>query len=167
MRSQPLYVSTPAPTWAQTYDTHLPRSQFHPQHKFSKVDFSRFDGKNVQGWISKANKFFLLNSIMDSVTKVIYAALYLDGEADYWYQIVQPTHPGLTWEAFTTLLLSRFSTGIQGNLIGKFDKLSQTSTVEAYVLQFEELRDYLTSNYPLHTEEFYLSNFLSGLRADI
>lgn len=35
------------------------------------------------------------------------------------------------------------------------------------MLQFEELRGYLMSNYPLHTEEFYLSIFLSALRADI
>lgn len=55
---------------------------------------------------------------MDSATKVIYAALYLDGEADYWYQTVQPTHPSLTWEAFTALLLTRFSTGI----LGKFNR---------------------------------------------
>lgn len=43
----------------------------------------------------------------------------------------------------------------------------QTSTVEAYIGQFEELRSHLLSTNKLLTEEFYVASFLSGLRQDI
>ncbi|KAK1387676.1 hypothetical protein POM88_015854 [Heracleum sosnowskyi] len=104
---------------------------------------------------------------MDSTTKVIYAALYLEDEADYWYQTVQAEYPGLGWEAFSSLLLRRFSTGNQGNLIGKFNKLTQTCSVDNYIAKFEELRGYMMITYSLHIDEFYFSSFLSGLRANI
>lgn len=157
------------PTQSQntTTEPHIFRPYMQPQYKFPKMDFPRFDGKNVCGWISKAEKIFQLNPIMDSPTKVIYAVLYLDNEADYWYQTVQAEYLGLGWEAFTTLLLRRFSTGNQGNLIGKFNKLTQTSTVDAYVAEFAELRGYQINSYALYPEEFYLSSFLSGLWPDI
>lgn len=109
----------------------------------------------------------MLNHVLDSATKVIYAALYLDDEADYWYQTIQAEYPNLNWENFIPLLLLRFSTGCQCNLIEKFNKLTQTSSVDNYIAQFEELRGYMMSTYTLQTEEFYLSSFLSGLRPDI
>lgn len=109
----------------------------------------------------------MLNPIMDSRTKVIYAALYLDNEADFRYQTIQAEYPGMGWEAFTKLLLRQFSTGNHSNLIGKFNKVTQTGTVDVYVAEFEELRGYLMSTYALHMDEFYLSSFINGLRSDI
>lgn len=103
--------------WNSTYDHFAYRPQLQPQYKFSKMDFPRFDGENPCGWISKADNFFLLNPIMDSTTKVIYATLYLDDEADYWYQTIQVEYPGLSWELFISSLLKRFSTWNQANLI--------------------------------------------------
>lgn len=109
----------------------------------------------------------MLNPNIDSHTKVVYAALYLEEEADHWYQTVQAEHYGLTWELFVELLLKRFSTCNQENLIGKFNKLTQTGSVDAYITQFEELRGFMMLRHSIHTEEFYLASFLSGLRADI
>lgn len=81
--------------WIPSFDNPLTKPLYQTQYKFPKMDFPRFDGKNVRGWISKAEKFFLLNPVMDSTTKVIYTALYLDEEADYWYQTIQAQYPGL------------------------------------------------------------------------
>lgn len=131
------------------------------------MDFPRFDGKNARGWVNKADKFFMLNPSIDTFTKVIYAALYLEGEADFWYQTVQVENQRLSWEIFLELVMKRFSTGNQENLIGKFNKLVQGGKVDEYIVQFEELRGYMMSKYPLHSEDFYLSSFLSGLRSDI
>lgn len=104
---------------------------------------------------------------MDPRSKVDYAALYLEGDADKWYQTIQESQPLLTWETFTALVLQRFSTGSQENLIGRFNKLMQTGTVEAYIGQFEDLRSHLISTNKLLTEDFYVASFLSCLRQDI
>lgn len=68
---------------------------------------------------------------------------------------------------FVELLIKRFSTSNQENLIGKFNKLTQTGSVDSYITQFEELRGFMMSRHSIHTEEFYLASFWSGLRADI
>lgn len=109
----------------------------------------------------------MLNPLMEPHTKVVYAALYLEGEADRWYQTVQEIHPYISWDNFVALLLQRFSTGSQENLIGQFNKLTQKGSVDDYIAEFEDLRGYMISRNRFHTEEFYLSSFLSGLRKDI
>lgn len=78
----------------------------------------------------------MLNPVLDSLIKVIYAALCLDDEADYWYQTIQAEYPNLNRENFIPLLIRRFSTGSQGNLIGKFNKLTQTGSVDNFIAQF-------------------------------
>ena len=87
----------------------------------------------------------MLNPLMDFRTKVVYAALYLEGEADRWYQTIQELHPCATWETFIALLLQRFSSGSQENLIGQFNKLMQKGSVESYIAEFEDLRGYMIS----------------------
>ncbi|KAL8092142.1 hypothetical protein AgCh_034436 [Apium graveolens] len=52
----------------------------------------------------------MFNPVLDSPTKVIYAALYLDDEADYWYQTIQAEYPNLNWQNFVLQLLRQFST---------------------------------------------------------
>lgn len=105
--------------------------------------------------------------MMDSHTKVVFTTLHLEGEADFWFQTLQVEQPGITWGQFIEQLLQRFSSGSQENLVGKFNKLTQTGSVRAYIEEFEELRGYMLARHSFQTEEFYLSSFLSGERADI
>lgn len=48
-----------------------PRLGVPSHYKFPKVDFPKFDETNSRGWLIKAEKFFLLNPIMDSHTRVV------------------------------------------------------------------------------------------------
>lgn len=54
-----------------------------------KMDFPHFEGRDPRGWLNKCEKFFQLNVMLDSRSKVLYDALYLEGEADVWYQSLQ------------------------------------------------------------------------------
>lgn len=69
-------------------DLHVARTSLNTPYKLSKVEFPKFDGSNARGWILKAGKFFNLNPSMDTLTKVVFASLYLEGEVDYWFQTV-------------------------------------------------------------------------------
>lgn len=117
--------------------------------------------------MSKADNFLMLNPNIDSYIEVVYVALYLEEEGDHWYQTVQAEHYGLTWEFFIELLLKRFSTNNQEKLIGKFKKLTQPGSVDAYITQFEELRGFMMLRHSIHTEKFHLASFLTGLMAEI
>lgn len=56
-----------------------------------KMDFPHFEGRDPRRWLKKCEKFFQLNAMLDPRSKVLYAALYLEGEADIWYQsLVRP-----------------------------------------------------------------------------
>lgn len=76
-------------------DQYASRPPILPQYKFPKMDFPKFEGKHPRNWVSKAEKFFMLNPNLDQFTKVIYAALYLEGEADHWYHTLQMGTQGL------------------------------------------------------------------------
>lgn len=131
------------------------------------MDFPRFEGKDPRGWVNKCEKFFLLNPYMDSKTKVIYATLHLEGEADIWYQTIQTEQPGLNWESFIEFLYQRFSKGGYENIVGQFNKLIQRGRVEEYIGQFDELRKYIVNMNHSHSESYYVDSFLSGLKEEI
>lgn len=131
------------------------------------MDFPRFEGKDPRGWVNQCEKFFLLNPYMESKTKVVYATLHLEGDADIWFQTIQNEHPAILWEQFIELLYQRFSKGGYENIIGQFNKLTRKGRVEEYICQFEELRKYLISVDGSHKENYYVDSFLSGLKEEI
>lgn len=171
--SQPPLIPLPH-TQPQTSPYTLPNlgfqgpygAQFGP-FKVPKMDFPRFEGKDPRGWVNKCEKFFLLNPYMDSKTKVIYATLHLEGEADIWYQTIQTEQPGLNWESFIEFLYQRFSKGGYENIVGQFNKLIQRGRVEEYIGQFDELRKYIVNMNHSHSESYYVDSFLSGLKEEI
>lgn len=105
-----------------------------------KMDFPRFEGRDPRGWLKKCDKFFQLNPMLDSRAKVLYAALYLEGDADVWYQALQDELPWLVWDEFVHQLCLRFTGGGHENLTGQFNKLLQKGRVDDYIKKFEELK---------------------------
>lgn len=57
-----------------------------------KLDFPRFDGKNVASWIFKAQQFFDYYNTPDSESLTI-ASVHLDQEIVPWYQMMQKVNP--------------------------------------------------------------------------
>jgi len=53
--------------------------------RLSKIDFPRFDGEDVQGWIYKCEQFFEVKGTNDNV-KVRIASIQLNGKALLWHQ---------------------------------------------------------------------------------
>lgn len=65
-----------------------------------KLDFPRFDGKNVMDWIFKAEQFFDYYTTPDS-DRLTIASVHLDREVVPWYQMIQKTEPFMTWKNLT------------------------------------------------------------------
>ena len=50
---------------------------------FSKVEFLRFDGVDVQVWVHKVEQFFIIGNVQKNC-KVKIATIHLDGKALLW-----------------------------------------------------------------------------------
>lgn len=90
-----------------------------------KADFPRFEGKDPRELIKKCDNFFMLNPMVDQTSKVLYAALYMEGEADTWYQALEEQIPWINWDEFVGQVCHRFGKGGHENLTGQFNKLVQ------------------------------------------
>ena len=71
------------------------------------------------------------------------------------------------WEDFTVELIKRLENVKQMDLVEEFNKLQQTSTVQAYQEKFEELMAEAVIVAPSLPESFYISRFLSELNDEI
>lgn len=64
-------------------------------------------------------------------------------------------------------LCQRFANKGYENAKGEFSKLQQSTTVKAYQEQFETLRALILSKHGGLNEQFFVNNFLSGLKEKI
>lgn len=156
-------------TWSHAMEGGYPRIHNSPFLPFPmpKMDFPRFNGSDPRGWFKKCEKFFQLNPLLEPRSKVLYAAMYLDGEADIWYQALQDEHPWLVWKEFVHHISNQFAKGGHENLQGQFNKLMQRGKVDDYIRKFEELKNYMLSQNRFFTEDNFIESFLSGLKEEI
>jgi len=52
--------------------------------RLSRVDFPKFEGDDVQGWIYRSEQFFELDAIAEN-KKITIAAIHLTGRALVWH----------------------------------------------------------------------------------
>jgi len=74
------------------------------------VDFPKFEGYDVQGWVYKCESFFGIDGTPDNA-KVRVASIHLDGKALLWHQsFMRAVVPGQwpTWEMCKQAILGRF-----------------------------------------------------------
>lgn len=53
--------------------------------RMAKVDFPKFNGKDVKGWLYRCNHFFKIDQLADNC-KVKMAAMHLHDRALVWHQ---------------------------------------------------------------------------------
>ncbi|MCI34764.1 hypothetical protein A2U01_0055985, partial [Trifolium medium] len=66
------------------------RSSF--QVRSVKLDFPRFDGKEVLNWIFKAEQFFEYHNTPDE-DRLMISSVHLDQDVVPWFQMIQRSHP--------------------------------------------------------------------------
>ncbi|KAF5199575.1 hypothetical protein FRX31_010838 [Thalictrum thalictroides] len=77
----------PSNSYNRRPDNSYPTNGFvntYGNFKVPKIDFPRFNGEDVRGWIMKAARYFLFNPI-DKSQMVLFASLHLEGRADTWF----------------------------------------------------------------------------------
>lgn len=127
-----------------------------------KLDVPRFSGDDAPGWIFKISQFFTYHQTPEE-ERITIASFYLDGAALAWYQWMYRNRQIVSWNQFLTALETRFAPTAFDDPRGKLFKLTQSSTVTAYLTEFEALANRLEGL----SEVDLLSCFVSGLRMDI
>ena len=130
-----------------------------------KLDFPRFDGTNVKGWIQKCNEFFLLNPVPEH-KKVLYISMHMDGKAESWLQATFKSIEGVTWGKFREALLAKFSENYE-TVIAELNQLQQLGTVMDYQAKFDELKLLALKRRPELTEPYFVDCFMRGLKWEI
>ena len=130
--------------------------------KYRKLDMPIFEGNNPDGWVLRAERYFLFYNLTEE--EMLEAAVVgMDGEALLWYQWEHRRRPIQRWEELKALMLRRFRPANAGTLHEQWLGVRQTGTVAEYRKSFIELAAPLRNV----SEDMALGIFLNGLREDI
>lgn len=127
----------------------------------TKVDFPRFNGDDLNGWLYKCQQFFEVDAT-PAETMVKLAAINLEGRALQWHQNWIKYKKGTTnvsWAEYVQALEGRFGDLSIGDPMAELLALKQSGTVS----QFHDKFEFYLGRVDL-TEEYAISFFLNGLK---
>ena len=76
--------------------------------RMSKMEFPRFNGDDVKGWIFRCRQFFCLDQVEDEM-KVGIAAMHVYDKALVWHQqFIKRYGENSSWEVYEQQVLKRF-----------------------------------------------------------
>ncbi|XP_047308018.1 uncharacterized protein LOC124911559 [Impatiens glandulifera] len=137
-----------------------------PPTRLTKVDFPRFDGTEVEGWLISAEQFFRVDKTEDE-TKTDIAPIHFTGNARMWYgsYLQQRNHREiLTWEVFRRDLLAHFGPSMYDTPMRQIMHLRQNEeSVMYYNQQYINISQKLL-NLP---GEYVIECYLAGLNEEI
>ncbi|GJZ37165.1 transposon ty3-G gag-pol polyprotein [Tanacetum coccineum] len=105
---------------------------------YLKLHFPRFSGDDPTGWVYQAEQYFDFQKVA-AEDQVNLASFHLDGIALQWHRWFTKTRGPLTWTEFTTALLDRFGPTDYEDPSESLHRLTQVTTVAAYIETFERL----------------------------
>ncbi|WVZ26584.1 hypothetical protein V8G54_005128 [Vigna mungo] len=101
-----------------------------------KVEFPSFNGTNPVGWITRAETYFEVQGSTEEV-KVRLAKLSMEGAAIHWFNLLQEAEVGLLWTKLKRELIGRYGGRTSDNPFEELKDLSQTSSIDKYLAEFE------------------------------
>ncbi|CAA0826241.1 Unknown protein, partial [Striga hermonthica] len=135
-------------------------------HNKSRITLSTFTGSDPDAWLNRATQYFELNET-DDPNRVSYAAYYLDGEANVWWQwlirIYRKRQQIITWDVFEKEFLTRFSTSDYHNNNETLIRIRQTGSMREYIREFEWLACRVCDWH----EDALVGAFVGGLNFDL
>jgi hypothetical protein len=91
----------------------------------------------------------------------------MEGNAALWLKAYQLRHEISTWTALMVAVEEKFGADDHRKYMKQLLSLQQRGTVEEYQVQFEELSYQIAIQNPHYDEQFYVSQFIKGLKHGI
>ncbi|XP_020080220.1 uncharacterized protein LOC109703897 [Ananas comosus] len=151
-----------SPANQRSEGNNAPRSQIFP--RFTKIEFPRFDGEDLKGWLYRCEQFFEIDGTAEDA-KVKLATIHLEGRALQWHQIFMKsrlTRAIPSWEEYISTLSTRFRSDLFDDPMAELKGLRQIGSV----LEYQDKFDSLLNRVEL-SEEYAVSCFISGLKDEI
>ncbi|KAJ9559068.1 hypothetical protein OSB04_013682 [Centaurea solstitialis] len=130
--------------------------------KGRKLEIPTFNGTDPDGWILRAERYFLLNSLSPE-EQIDVSFISFEGDALKWFQWENKRHPIKSWEILKQLILRQFRSLASGSLCEQFLAVKQVGSVDDYRRKFVEMAAPLDGI----PEEIFLSQFINGLNSMI
>src|SRR6185369_8036292 len=128
--------------------------------------------ENVVAWILQVRTVSHAQNITDEAMMVHYATTGLEGAALHWYlnKVIgnNNTTPYTTWNAFATALQTTFQPpNYQQYLRQQLRKLKQTTTVQEYTSQFQNIVGQITEMGELDKVMYYVDGLKSATKMEV
>jgi hypothetical protein len=91
----------------------------------------------------------------------------MEGNAALWLKAYRLRHEISTWTALMVAVEEKFGADDHRKYMKQLLSLQQRGTVEEYQVQFEELSYQIAIQNPHYDEQFYVSQFIKGLKHEI
>ncbi|CAA0806270.1 Unknown protein, partial [Striga hermonthica] len=131
-----------------------------------RLTLSTFTGTDPDAWLNRAAQYFELNET-EGNERVRYAAYYLDGEANVWWQWLTSVYRSrqrvITWGDFERELLTRFGISDYHNYDEALSRVRQTGSLRDYLKEFGRLACRVRG-WP---ETALVGTFIGGLKFDL
>ncbi|XP_071712436.1 uncharacterized protein [Rutidosis leptorrhynchoides] len=129
--------------------------------RLTKLEFPKFEGDDVRGWIYKCKQFFEVDKV-EETEKVRIASIHMYKRALSWHQqFVRINGEEVDWTVYEEAVLKRFGTTVEDPL-SELKNLRQIGSVDAYFDEFERLLNKIEVS-----EKHAISLFLAGLMKEI
>lgn len=112
-----------------------------PWERTTKLEFPRFNGEGLEGWLLRAEYFFEVGNIAH-VNRVKVATLRLMGRAIPWHQgyiKIKGSLAYTNWEEYVKALGARLSTNAYEDPLAELRNLKQDGSLQEYFNSFDEL----------------------------
>lgn len=137
------------------------RSDYRPT-RYGRLDFPKFNGDDVEGWIYKCDHFFSMDRTPEHL-KLRTAVVNLEGPTLSWHQgymkIHDTTEDELPWKDYVRSITARFADSALFDPMEELKLLIQTGTLKTYCLAFDALLNKVSI-----PEKYAVSLFVGGLK---
>ncbi|CAH9082507.1 unnamed protein product [Cuscuta epithymum] len=130
-----------------------------------KLKFPHFDGNNSSMWLGKCKGYFTLCQTPEE-QQVDIAALNMSGKGEIWVTSYLVDRIGVDWQEFEADLYARFKDDSEKDVVERFYRCQQKSSIDAYIDEFEELKSIIKRTHPF-PEKYFLDCFIGGLKASL
>ncbi|GKA14728.1 reverse transcriptase [Tanacetum coccineum] len=129
--------------------------------RLAKVEFPKFNGNDVLGWIFKCDQFFLIdNTLEEEKVKIIYVHLF--DKALLWHrQLIKTKGENISWTDYKDVIALRF-----GSVYDDPMALLKNAKYDKSAKEYPDTFDTLLSRVKV-SEEYAISLYLGGLPAEL
>ncbi|GKA81199.1 reverse transcriptase [Tanacetum coccineum] len=108
--------------------------------RLTKVEFPKFDGEDVQGWLYRVNKFFKMDQIFNDDQRIRLVSMHVFGKALNWHkQFMKRFGEVVNWDVYETQIKKRFEPVFEDPVV-ELKNLKQTTNVQLTQQELEEKR---------------------------